>query len=71
MISREESRRHWPPGKPKAVDEFSSSTGWPTNQQSSHSGPHRKVGQAAMALILYTQQFRVQNRSDPNSLRKV
>jgi hypothetical protein len=28
-------------------------------------GPHRWVGQADMALMLYTQQFRVQNRSGP------
>jgi hypothetical protein len=36
-----------------------------------HRGPHRLVGQADMALMLYTQQFRVQNRSDTSSFRKV
>ncbi len=32
---------------------------------------HYRVGQAAVALMLYTQRFPVQNRSDPSSFRKV
>ena len=42
-----------------------------TIQQSSIAARIVRWVKADMALMLYTQQFRVQNRSDPSSFRKV
>jgi hypothetical protein len=38
--------------------------GLPFFQKSSHRDPHRKAGQPSVALMLYTQQFWLQKRSD-------
>ncbi len=45
--------------------------GLPTNQKLSYRDPHRKAGQAAVALMHYTQGFWVPNWLDPSSVCRV